>query len=200
MSAYDKNFERLNNLIGLYESLTVNNLGRRSAKQLDLLRATVVLIHSTLEDLLRSIQAWKLPMVADQEQLNRISLAGTNNKGRAAKFSMGELLNHRGKSVDELIETSIKEHLGYQSFNSSSDVVSALKSCGIEITLDIETLLPELNGMMERRHKIVHEADRVEILGRGNHRIRSISLEQVKRWKLQVDRLSVHIVKQLGYG
>lgn len=51
----------------------------------DILRAAVVLVHATLEDLLRSMAATLLPF-ADEATLNTIPLAGTGSPGRAEKF------------------------------------------------------------------------------------------------------------------
>ena len=51
MFTFEKNFVRLDNLISLYKSLSIGK-GRKPTNSLDILRATTVLAHSTLEDYL----------------------------------------------------------------------------------------------------------------------------------------------------
>ena len=199
MLVYEKNFQRLDNLIALYESLSTRDAGRKNVSQLDLLRATVVLMHSTLEDFLRSLLAWKLPF-ADSEILNNISLVGTSLDGRKTKFELGQLVEFKEKTIQEVIDLSVSEYLETKSFSNTKEIAGSLKSIGVEITQEIQEKFTNLDQMIKRRHKIVHEADRNNIGGSGNHRIRSISVKQVKEWKSTVDKLSTLIVKQLAYG
>ena len=58
---FDSNQRRLNNLVGVYENLRDNNQGRAITSHVEILRATVVLTHSTMEDFLRNLQNWKMP-------------------------------------------------------------------------------------------------------------------------------------------
>ena len=45
----------------MYTTRAGTGQGRRSVQDTDILRAAVVLLHATLEDLLRSLADWKLP-------------------------------------------------------------------------------------------------------------------------------------------
>ena len=194
MYTFDKNFGRLNNLIGLYESISEGR-GRKSTNSLDLLRATTVLVHSTMEDYLRSLMAWRLPLVANRERLNQIPLTGTSDIGRRTKFELGELSNFRGRTIDEVIEMSIKEYLGTLSYNNTADIASSLTSISVNVTEEIRELFPRLNEMILRRHNIVHRADRDMEPGVGRHRIKSIGLRQVNGWKNTLDKFVVEINK-----
>lgn len=194
MFFFDKNFGRVNNLLDLYVSLNQGKKGRKPTHNLDLLRATVVLMHSTLEDYLRSILFWKMPQ-ASQAVISKIPLVGQDRK---TKFDLGELSLHLGKTSDEIIRESVKEYLNRQSFNDTNDLASALNDIGLTVTPEIESCFSSLQEMIRRRHKIVHEADReIDIVGSGNHRIRSISLKTVIKWKLVVDKFVSKVNRQL---
>jgi hypothetical protein len=196
MYTFDKNFDRINNLLTLYEG-TSKGKGRKATHNLDLLRATTVFVHSTLEDYLRNVMIWKLPS-ASKERINHIPLVGTSEIGRKTKFELGELVTHRNKLVAEVIDLSIKEYLGTVSFNDTSDIATSLSNISIETTENIKKLFPILNEMIKRRHKIVHNADRDSSSGSGNHRIKSISLKQVESWRTAVDKFVREVNKNLN--
>ena len=81
---FDNNIGRVDNLISLYKSITSGG-GRKPTYSSNLLRATVVLLHSTLEDFLRNILVWKLPN-KDSSKLEGIPLKGMPTVGRKTKF------------------------------------------------------------------------------------------------------------------
>jgi hypothetical protein len=195
MLIFDRNIGRISNLINLYKTLTQGR-GRKPAHSLDILRATVVLLHSTLEDYLRNLQRWKLP-TADKERLNKIPLVGTSESGRATKFELGELVRLKEKSIKEIIELSINEYLDTQSYNDTSDVCKAIKDAGVKEVDTIEPYLSQMNLMIKRRHNIVHQADRGGGAGKGHHRIKSLSLNQVESWKRHLDKFVLEVNKQL---
>ena len=58
---FGENLDRVRNLVSLYSSSVGVGQGRRTVQDADILRAAVVLLHATLEDLLRSLAEWKLP-------------------------------------------------------------------------------------------------------------------------------------------
>lgn len=191
MFTFDKNFLRLNNLIGLYQSFSTGR-GRRPTNSLDVLRATTVLAHSTLEDYLRNLLMWRLPL-QNKDKINHIPLAGASENGRATKFTLGDLVAHRGKTIDNIISTSIRDYLGMQSFNDTSEIAAALSSISVPVTLEIQGIFPSINQMITRRHNIVHRADRADTIGRGHHKIKSISIQKVEYWKKSIDKLVFEI-------
>lgn len=193
MYTFDKNFLRLNNLITLYKSLSTGK-GRKPTNSLDILRATTVLAHSTLEDYLRNLLNWKLAE-QNKEKINHIPLVGTSEIGRATKFTLGELVMHRGKTIDEVIKSSITEYLSTVSFNSTRDIASALTGISITVTTDIQSTFTLLDEMIKRRHNIVHRADRDDNPGSGHHKIASISVQKIEKWKKTIDKLVFEINK-----
>ena len=89
MLTFDSNIRRINQLLILYDVLAAGS-GRKSTYHLEILRASVVFLHSTMEDYLRSLLSWKLPS-SGPSRLNEIALAGADEKNKT-KFSLGELL------------------------------------------------------------------------------------------------------------
>jgi hypothetical protein len=90
--------------------------------------------------------------------LNDIPLIGTSKSGRPEKFHLGALERHRAKTVDQVISESVEVYLNRANFSSCADVERLL----LQMSLDaraFKTLFPDLEQMMQRRHRIVHEAD-----------------------------------------
>ena len=85
---YDKNFGRSNSLLKLYKDLTKGKKGRRPVAYIDLLRVTVVMLHSTLEDFLRNLLTWRLPN-STKDKLNKIPLFSSDYDPRKTKFELG---------------------------------------------------------------------------------------------------------------
>jgi hypothetical protein len=104
---FQANLTRVRNILAVYSSGSGKRSGRRGVQETDLLRGAVVLLHATLEDLLRSLAEWRLPM-ALPEALAEIPVAGTK---RGARIGLQELAGFRGQSVDEVIANSVREFL-----------------------------------------------------------------------------------------
>lgn len=187
------NIERVKNLIDIYEMhLAGEGQGRRSHKKTDVLRAATVLLHATVEDLLRGLAYWKLPSAPANvlEQLPLIGMAPT------LKFSLGTLTNHRGKTVDQVIEASVGAYLERSNYNNTGEVASFLDQIGINIAA-VNHTFPLLEELMRRRHQIVHRADQDDTGGQGNHRVRSIGTATVIGWVANVEAFSVALLAQV---
>jgi hypothetical protein len=127
----------------------------------DILRAAVVLVRATLEDLLRSMAAALLPF-ADEATLNAIPLAGTVNPGRVEKFFLGRLAAHRRKSVLDLIKGSVDDYLTTTTYNDTTQISALLVSLAIDVE-KVRHLFPKLDEVIKRRHQIVHRGIRLSI-------------------------------------
>ena len=123
----------------------------------DLFRTVVVFLHATFEDVLRTVARRRLGDAAPKV-LENIPLVGTTKLGRAEKFHLGSLAAHRGKTVDHLIRESVEDYLSRESFGSCADVERILRHMGL-VTEPFKCLYADLDRMMKRRHRIVHEAD-----------------------------------------
>ena len=177
-SRVDANLARVDNLVAIYETaLAGAGQGRRGHAKTDVLRAAVVLLHATLEDCLRSIAYWRLPL-AGQDVLDKIPLC---TAAPAIKFSLGALTVHRGKTIDEVLGASVSAYLERSNYNNCDEVSALLSSVGVD-PQQVNGQFALVTEIMERRHQIVHRADRQEAQGRGNHTVRSIGRAKVRSW------------------
>lgn len=193
---YDKNFGRTNSLLKLYKELTKNKKGRRPVAYIDLLRVTVVMLHSTLEDYLRNLLTWKLP-TSNKDKLNRIPLISSDYDPRKVKFELGELLEHNDKKISDVINLSIVKYLDSESFNNINDINSALINVNIRVDDDIKKHYPELEKMITRRHKIVHQADKDNLKNLSNHNLAAIEVQVVEKWQKTVDQFVLETINKL---
>jgi hypothetical protein len=190
---FSENIDRVKNLVLIYEThLAGEGSGRRAHQKTDVLRAATVLLHASLEDLLRSLAYWKLP-AASANVLDQFPLAGN---GPAMKYSLGALAAHRGRSVDDLIKDSVDSHLERSNYNSTDEVARFLGQIALDVG-PVQTHFAELDELMSRRHQIVHRADIDAAGGRGNHRVRSISVATVNKWVRNVEGFSTTLLDQV---
>jgi hypothetical protein len=190
---FDDNIARVRNLVKLYtEALAGEGQGRRPVNSSDVLRAATVLLHATLEEFLRGLSRWRLP-VASEETLNEIPLVGLR---RADKFLLGRLSRHRGESIDNVITASIEKYLERSNYNNTTEVTHLLESIGVDAQR-VNDLYPQLTQLMERRHLIVHRADRDDHPGRGFHRTKSIGRRDIARWIDAVVEFAARVCNQL---
>ena len=186
------NIARVKNLVAIYRNqLAGAGQGRRGHLQTDVLRAATVLLHASLEDVLRSLAYWKLP-VANALVLEQIPLAG----GTALKFNLGALAAHRGKSVDEVIRASTDASLERSNYNNISEVASLLQSIGLN-TAPLDGYMVTLGVAMQRRHLIVHRADANPNAGRGNHQVASISPTTLDDWAANTEQFVAAVLAQV---
>ncbi len=185
------NLGRVKNLVELYSSSSGRGRGRRTVPDTDILRAAVVLLHATLEDLLRSLAEWKLP-TAKPEAFVEMPLTGT--KGRT-RFSLQDLADFRGKTIDEIIAGSVREYLEKSSYNHPGDIKNLLGNIGVVLKIDDDDSA-ELAAMMSRRHWIAHRVDRNPKKGSGHHPVKSLSNLAVSRWIDAVERLGQEILSR----
>jgi hypothetical protein len=181
LESLSENLQRVRHVLSLYRDTYGHGAGRRSANKSDLLRFAVVFLHATIEEFLRSVAAYYLPL-SSEEALNRIPLVGLNSVGRPEKFLLGRLTHHRGKTVDALLDASVSDYLTRLSFNDTTDIMALIQDCGLRPSKELDLILPKIQKIMERRHKIVHNTDRLK--GKDGRKLKasSLSVNQVEEW------------------
>jgi hypothetical protein len=187
----DDNLNRVRNLVGVYASYSGRGQGRRPVQDTDILRAAVVLLHASLEDLLRSLAEWKLPS-ANPNVFAEIPLSGQR---RGDKFGLQQLAAFRGRTVDEVIAKSVSEYLEKSNFNHPGDLKRTLVNIGLALEIDSDDEA-ELAGMMSRRHWIAHRLDRNPQTGSGHHSVKSLATSTVSRWIEAVELLGQDILSR----
>lgn len=123
---------------------------------MDVIRASIVLLHVALEEFLRDLGR-DLLVASPSYVLNDVPLIGQRSLA-PSKFLLGELKAHTGKSVDDLICESIDDYLSHRTFNSSSEVNGFLEKCGVDSS-PCKVFYAEMEVMMKKRHAIVHQGD-----------------------------------------
>lgn len=185
------NLERVRNLVVLYEESVPGGRGRKPVPVADLLRAAVVLLHATLEDLLRSLAEWKLPS-APAASLERIPLTGSQKSKE--KFTLVDLAEFRGLTVDSVIAQAVDAYLERATYNHPGEVADILDKMELKSEIDAG-LRNDLAAMMSRRHLIAHRADRNPRAGVGHQMARSLSAALVKKWIRAVDGFGTLILE-----
>ncbi len=188
---FELNVERAKGLITAYNAALPGVAGRPSVATTDILRASVVFLHASLEDLLRSVLAWKLPS-AKPEHLEEVPLAGE----KLRKYTLADVAQHRGMSVDDLLERSVALSLERSNFNSVDEVASALVRSSVPSTA-LDPYGSDLAAMMSRRHWIVHRADRNQAQGSGHFAARSLSPSTVQTWVAAVEAFGKAVLSLL---
>jgi hypothetical protein len=193
---FEQNIARVRNLIDLYSTrLAGEGQGRRPVNSTDILRAAVVLLHATLEDFLRSLALWKLPL-AGEEVLNRIPFPGEANP---KAITLGKLAPHRNRQVQDLIKLSVETYLEHSNYNNTDDIALLLR----EIQLDranVRGTYSRIDRMISRRHQIVHRADRNERPGQGQHRACSLGRASVNNWVDAVTEFVTAVLDEIPDG
>jgi len=187
-----ENNQRVNRLLQFFDE----DLKEREGGE-DILRAAVVLIHASLEDFLRTLASELLP-AGDENSLKDIPLAGSGSFGRNEKFVLGQLAQHRGKTVDELLRQSVADNLGRSNYNNTKEIAQLLTKIGFKPEEHNDEFAAS-DQMLQRRHQIVHRADRVD--ARPVPVLQHIERPQVADWLTATynftARLIVPLMKRL---
>lgn len=180
---FDKNLERIESLCNTYHFLKTDEIKERgNSKFTDILRAAVVLLHSSFEEYYRNIIRDLLPKRCDKNDLKNIPFF---NSERAKKISLDKLLDYNDCSVNDVINHSISEELDYTSFNKFSDIKKWADKAKIDLSTFEER--SSLDILIQRRHKIVHEADNSR--DDSGYRLSKIQESNVREWILIVCKL-----------
>lgn len=140
------NLNRTSELVTNYES-TANK---------DILRLSVVFIHATLEDLLRNLIFFKIQQLDNKIALPEVPLIGT--QGRKEKFNLNDLIKYQSLTVKELLVQSCLEYVNRLTFNNTNDILKWFDKFEIDKE-EIVEYLSSIEELLQRRHKIVHNAD-----------------------------------------
>ncbi len=186
---FAENIARVDSLINLHKFLTKISTGLSGYDASDVLRSAVVLLHAALEDLLRMVASAHLPRT-DNDFIQKMPLSG---KPRSGKYTIGDLVQHRGKTIDEVLDESIDQWLETHSFNHADDVRGMLTELGIPVNY-FEQTYGKLDQMIERRHLIVHRADR-----RNDGAVTPITPDDVELWARNVEDFMRRAIYQLQF-
>lgn len=192
---FEENLDRVRDLVGLYGREAGAIRGRPSVREADILRAAVIFLHATLEDLLRSLGRERLG-VADPDDLKKVPFIDAG--GREAKLDMAALADDRGRSVVDVIRRSVDSYQDRRSYSTIASIRVAIKEIGLNGNRLVDPAEDELIAMATRRHHIAHRLDRNEASGRGHHQARSIDKATLLSWIEAVEGLGIGILGALS--
>lgn len=174
------NLGRASNLIAASEQLAGTSADSAPLAQ-DVLRAAVVFLHASLEEVVRNLFVRKLPNVAP-DKLDKVPLAGAPRSHPPTKFLLGSLVQFRGEFVENVIKKSIDAYVDTFNLNNTGELVRCLELAEIDVT-PLQQHFPALNELMQRRHQIVHQMDRTNELDPLSVPLSSLDVLTVERWK-----------------
>lgn len=189
------NITRVRSLLDVYD-LVATRPDHPTTEQTDVLRSGVVLLHASLEDLVRSSSEELLPL-QDADVLNEIGFPDGSDRTKA-KFTLGELHAFKGSTVDEVIRKAVVTRLQRSNYNNVSELTAALQRIGV----DVSTLAPHqgtLESIMKRRHLIVHRADKNPLIepGQGIPTVQPLGRSTVDTWTAVVSDVGTKVIEAL---
>jgi uncharacterized protein YegP (UPF0339 family) len=150
----------------------------------DALRAAVVFLHSSLEEVVRHLYIKKMPN-ASKESLDKIPFLAHEASHRPKSIQLGDLIPYRGQFVENIIADSIEKYVDNLNVNNSTQLVECLKVVNIDPG-PFRSHLKKLDELMRRRHQVVHQMDRASELDPLSEPINKISYLAVETWMLTV--------------
>jgi hypothetical protein len=191
---FTANLDRAVALVNAHDGL-VDQSGEASAVAVDFLRAAVVLLHASLEDILRSLEELRLPACAPEVFRDFTFVLPSDPRRRPAKITLTELLEYRGRTVDEVLGATIREYLETTNYNNVTEVVTALRRIGLRSSV-VEKNAAELEALMRRRHWIAHRADRDLRSPPGAFQAQPLDAKLVVRWRDAVAAVGYDVAGQ----
>jgi RiboL-PSP-HEPN len=176
---FQQNTNRVQNLISAFNLLEENNIGDLETRK-DILRAAVVFMHGTLEEIVRNLYIGLLPN-CHQDKLNEIPFVG-HAVIRPKGILLGHLKDFSGRFIENIILDSIESYVNTMNLNNATQLCNSLKL----VELPTESLVQyfsQLGSLMERRHQIVHQMDRKNEFDLLLSPVTDIEIETVFDWQ-----------------
>lgn len=190
----EENIRRVRNILDLHQKAEAVDIGTNEERG-ELLRAAVVFLHSSIEEMVRNLFIERLPNL-DRDFINELSFSEYGQTNRVKGVLLGDLAHHyRGRFVDNVVLDALNAHLDRLNINNADQLVAVLRKVGID-TSNLTPYLNDLGQIMRRRHQIVHQMDREDALDPDLRPITAIGIKDVERWLQATGRLHIEIMKQ----
>lgn len=174
---YDNNIRRVKSLCALYNSLKTSKAkDGKNYKLTDILRSATVMLHSSFEEYFRCTLRDVLSKQYDENTIKSLDMKSSDGKHKE-KFTLSELVQYKGKTINDFIVDQINFTLDSTSFNNYSDVFRWSEK--MNISLHSFSKQGSFENLVARRHKIVHEADNNK---EDQYQLTSIQESTVKEW------------------
>ena len=90
-------------------------------------------------------------------------------------------MQHKGKLVDDVLRESVREHLNHTTINNKGDIEGLLKPLGFDLSGNRKELVA-IQEMIQRRHQIVHRADKLKPPDSQTPVLQPITSRDASRW------------------
>ncbi|HEY0137961.1 MAG TPA: hypothetical protein VGB85_27940 [Nannocystis sp.] len=151
-----RNLQRVRGLIAASTRLAAMD-GPVSEEPADILRAAVVLLHATMEDVLRTLEEVALEP-ASPATLKAFGIEyGRKKPEKLALWELAE--KYGGASISDVVRLATVVYLDGQTYNNGDELAGVLGRLKIVPKPLLDRFAGDLEGMMRRRHRIVHRTD-----------------------------------------
>ena len=191
---FAENMVRVSNLIAAAQKLATQNVNDAESAD-DVLRAAVMFLHSSMEEIIRNLYLYKLPSVG-QEALNKIPFVTQEGAHRSKGILLGDLYRYQGFFVDNVIRESINNYVNTLNINNAEQLAECLKLAEIQVE-PLRQFFSQLNSLMKRRHQIVHQMDRANELDPLSGPINQIDATLVSDWKQALEGFADTLFKSV---
>lgn len=181
---FAENMVRVSNLIAASQKLVTQDAKDAESAD-DILRAAVMFLHSSLEEIIRNLYLYRLPSVG-QEALNKIPFVTLEGIHRSKGILLGDLYMYQGSFVRNVINESINNYVNTLNINNADQLAECLKLADIQVE-PLRQFFSQLNSLMKRRHQIVHQMDRANELDPLSDPVNQINATLVADWKQSLE-------------
>jgi hypothetical protein len=192
---FAENMTRVENLMGAYQELDSHDIGTTQMRK-DVLRASAVFLHSTLEEVVRNLFLFCLPH-CDPKSLDKIPFVGHEATHRPKEILLGQLKAYSGRIVENVIVESINAYVDSMNINGTDQLADCLKIAEIEVE-PLRKYFANLASLMKRRHQIVHQMDRTSSPSGADISIADIDVATIRVWKESLESFAECLMKIVG--
>lgn len=208
---FEKNLQRTTGLVDSFYG--EEGRGRPGTQRSDLLRAAVVLLHATLEDLLRSLEIELIDRcIQPRMRLDKVKFALPGEEKLRETISLKVLLSAYPNANTQLVladalaayKPERLETLERETYSDVAKVKMAIERLQIPIGTDPNSAYGLSSRdwglialMTARRHLIAHRADRNDKSGRGHHLAKPLKEVDFRGWVDTVRKLGNSVQQRL---
>jgi len=159
-----------------------------SEQPADILRAAVVLLHATMEDVLRTLEEVALEL---SSPATLRSFGIEYGRRKLEKLALWELAEkYGGLSVVEVVQQATVAYLEGQTYNNGDELAGVLGRLKIVPKPLMDRFAADLQAMMRRRHRIVHRTDLANSGAEDSlsSLTQSLDTNEVLSWAVAVDQ------------
>lgn len=149
----------------------------------DIIRAMIVLLHACVDDLLREMTRILYRRLPD-DRLDKLPIRVGDTSAKSIRLAT--LARHPGKCLADVVKDSIDGWLSEKSFGNTGAVCDILDDLQINYE-EQRKYLSGLNQLMDRRHRIVHNADLASPTDDEPQRITLDDSREIIGWFFDVD-------------